>query len=238
VCSQRRSLVVESALALHTGCEVVHLPCPQIGVGCTTHEQPIIQLFGFRYRGNTMVSAEQVDAGLEVATFGGGCFWCLEAVFELVRGVKSVVSGYAGGHVVDPSYEQVCGKKTGHAEVLRVTFDPGIVTFRELLQLFFAYHDPTTPNRQGADIGPQYRSVIFYQNEIQKLATADVIAQITTAGLFQNPIVTEVAPCPVFYPAEDYHQGYYRNNPMQGYCQAVVAPKVVKFRKQHAHLMA
>ena len=173
-----------------------------------------------------------------VATFGGGCFWCLEAVFELVRGVKSVVSGYAGGHVPNPTYEEVCGKQTGHAEVVQVTFDPAVVSFRDLLGVFFAYHDPTTLNRQGADVGPQYRSVVYTHDDEQKQITDEVIAELNASGVFPGPIVTEVAPLPTFYPAEDYHQGFYRGNPMQGYCRAVVAPKVQKFRKQHAHLMA
>jgi peptide-methionine (S)-S-oxide reductase len=173
-----------------------------------------------------------------VATFGGGCFWCLEAVFELVRGVKSVVSGYAGGHVPNPTYEEVCGKQTGHAEVVQVTFDPAVVSFRDLLGVFFAYHDPTTLNRQGADVGPQYRSVVYTHDDEQKQITDEVIAELNASGIFPSPIVTQVEPLPPFYPAEDYHQGFYRGNPMQGYCRAVVAPKVQKFRKQHAHLMA
>lgn len=175
---------------------------------------------------------------MSTATFGGGCFWCIEAVFELVRGVKSVVSGYAGGHVTNPTYEEVCGKQTGHAEVVQVTFDPAVVSFRDLLGVFFAYHDPTTLNRQGADVGPQYRSVVYTHDDEQKRITDEVIAELNTSEVFPSPIVTEVAPLPTFYPAENYHQGFYRGNPMQGYCRAVVAPKVAKFRKQHAHLMA
>lgn len=174
---------------------------------------------------------------LDTATFGGGCFWCLEAVFEMVRGVESVASGYAGGHVPDPTYEQVCGKGTGHAEVIRVTFDPAVVSFRDLLGVFFAFHDPTTPNRQGADVGPQYRSVVYCHDDEQKRVTDEVIAELTAAKVFPNPIVTEVTPLTNFYPAEDYHQGFYRNNPTQGYCVAVVSPKVAKFRKGFQHLM-
>jgi peptide-methionine (S)-S-oxide reductase len=174
---------------------------------------------------------------MATATFGGGCFWCLEAVFEMVRGVKSVASGYAGGHVPNPTYEQVCGKKTGHAEVVQITFDPAVVSFRELLGVFFAFHDPTTLNRQGADVGPQYRSVVFTHDDEQKLVTDEVIAELTATKVFPNPIVTEVKPLPEFYPAEDYHQGYYRNNPMQGYCVAVVSPKVAKFRNSFQQMM-
>lgn len=172
-----------------------------------------------------------------VATLGGGCFWCLEAVFEQVRGVQSVVSGYAGGHVENPSYEEVCGKKTGHAEVVQVTFDPAAVSYRDLLGVFFATHDPTTPNRQGADVGPQYRSVIYTHDDEQRRAADAVIAELTAEQVFPNPIVTEVAPLTRFYPAEGYHQGFYRSNPMQGYCMAVVSPKVAKFRKQFQQLL-
>jgi peptide-methionine (S)-S-oxide reductase len=172
-----------------------------------------------------------------VATFGGGCFWCLEAVFEQVRGVQSVVSGYAGGHVENPSYEEVCGKKTGHAEVVQITFDPAAVGYRDLLGVFFATHDPTTPNRQGADVGPQYRSVIYTHDDEQRRAADAVIAELAAEQVFPNPIVTEVAPLTRFYPAEGYHQGFYRANPMQGYCMAVVSPKVAKFRKQFQQLL-
>lgn len=173
----------------------------------------------------------------DTATFGGGCFWCLEAVFEMVRGVEAVKSGYTGGHVPNPTYEQVCGKKTGHAEVVQVTFDPAAVSYRDLLGVFFAFHDPTTPNRQGADVGPQYRSAIYYHSDVQKQAADAVIAELTAGRVFPNPIVTEVTPAAEFYPAEDYHQGFYRNNPTQGYCVAVVSPKVAKFRNQYQRLM-
>jgi len=170
----------------------------------------------------------------EIATVGGGCFWCVEAVFELVKGVESVVSGYAGGHVPNPTYEQVCGKTTGHAEVIQVTFDPAVISYRELLGLFFAFHDPTTPNRQGADAGPQYRSVIFTHSDEQQKTAADVIAELDAAKVFPAPIVTEVRPSPEFYPAEDYHQGFYRSNPGQPYCAAVAGPKVAKLRSRYA----
>jgi peptide-methionine (S)-S-oxide reductase len=152
-------------------------------------------------------------------------------VFEQLRGVESVVSGYAGGHVPNPTYEQVCGKGTGHAEVIRLTFDPAVVSFREILEVHFATHDPTTPNRQGNDVGPQYRSVIFYHSDEQKRTAEAFIAELNAEKVFPAPVVTEVAPLTTYYPAEDYHQGYLRDNPEQPYCVAVVAPKAAKFRK-------
>jgi peptide-methionine (S)-S-oxide reductase len=170
----------------------------------------------------------------EVATFGGGCFWCLETVFERLRGVERVESGYAGGNAANPTYQQVCTGTTGHAEVVRITFDPAIVSFRELLDVFFATHDPTTRNRQGADVGTQYRSVIFYHSPEQKQAADERIAALNAEGVWANPIVTEVVPFTAFYRAEDYHQNYYRQNPTQGYCQAVISPKVAKLRNQFA----
>lgn len=169
--------------------------------------------------------------GKELATLGGGCFWCLEAVYDQLRGVEAVESGYAGGHVANPSYRQVCTGTTGHAEVVQLTFDPAVVTFRELLEVFFTIHDPTTPDRQGADIGPQYRSAIFYHSPEQQATAAQVIREIAQAGIWDAPIVTEVTPADIFYRAEDYHQEYYANNGNQPYCRAVVAPKVAKFRK-------
>lgn len=168
----------------------------------------------------------------EQATLGGGCFWCLEAVFEQLRGVSKVVSGYAGGVQPNPTYRQVCTGETGHAEVVQVTFDPNFVSFTELLDVFFATHDPTTLNRQGADIGTQYRSAIFYHSPAQKVQAERKIAEWNAAARWGRPIVTEVVPLSHFYPAEDYHQGYFRQNPNQGYCQMVIAPKVAKFRKQ------
>ena len=170
----------------------------------------------------------------ESATLGGGCFWCLEAVFEGLRGVERVVSGYAGGDVTNPSYQQVCTGSTGHAEVVQVTFDPSVVSFRDLLEVFFGIHDPTTPNRQGMDVGTQYRSVIFYHSPEQRQVAEQAIADLSAAGVWDQPIVTQVLPFSQFYPAEAYHQGYFRNNPGQGYCQAVVSPKVAKFRKHFA----
>jgi peptide-methionine (S)-S-oxide reductase len=169
----------------------------------------------------------------EVATLGGGCFWCLEAVYLELRGVEKVVSGYAGGAVPNPSYEQVCTGMTGHAEVVQITFDPQVVTYRELLEVFFTIHDPTTLNRQGMDVGTQYRSVIFYHSPDQMATSTDVIAEISAAEIWPNQIVTEIEPLDVFYPAEEYHQRYFERNPGQGYCRAVVAPKVAKFRSKY-----
>ena len=169
---------------------------------------------------------------LEVATLAGGCFWCLEAVYVELKGVEKVVSGYMGGAVLNPTYQQVCGGNTGHAEVVQVTYDPEIVSYEEIVNIFFTIHDPTTLNRQGYDVGTQYRSAIFYHNDAQKITAAKVIKEITDAKIWDNKIVTEVTPLVTFYPAEDYHQNYFANNPGQGYCRAVVAPKVLKFRKQ------
>ena len=168
-----------------------------------------------------------------VATLGGGCFWCLEAVFEQLQGVEKVESGYSGGTIVNPTYKQVSSGTTGHAEVVQVTFDPTAITFRELLEVFFTIHDPTTLNRQGADVGPQYRSAIFYHNEEQKAVAEQVIQEIAEAGIWDRPIVTEVTPFEAFFRAEDYHQEYYRNNAYQPYCQVVIAPKVAKFRASY-----
>lgn len=167
----------------------------------------------------------------EVAVLGGGCFWCLEAVFDELAGVRSVESGYAGGHVPAPTYEDVCTGRTGHAEVVRVTFDPAMVSFRDLLTVFFTVHDPTTLDRQGNDVGTQYRSAIFCQTPEQRTIAQSVIAELTAARLWKDPIVTEVAGAGTFYPAERYHQEYFARNPAQPYCAVVVAPKVAKFRK-------
>jgi peptide-methionine (S)-S-oxide reductase len=170
----------------------------------------------------------------EVATLGGGCFWCLEAVFEQLRGVSKVESGYAGGTTVNPTYKQVCTGTTGHAEVVQVTFDPSAISFREVLDVFFGIHDPTTRHRQGPDFGTQYRSAIFHHSPVQKKAAEERIKELNAEGIWKGPIVTEVVPFETFYRAEDYHQGYFRTNPEQGYCQAVVSPKVSKFRKAFA----
>ena len=169
----------------------------------------------------------------EVATLGGGCFWCLEAVYQELRGVEKVESGYSGGDVPNPTYRQVCSETTGHAEVVRVTFDPDEVSYRDILEVYFTIHDPTTLNRQGADVGTQYRSVIFYHTEEQKRTAEEVISEIESEGIWNSSIVTEVVPLDEFYVAEDYHQNYFRNNGFQPYCQVIIAPKVAKFRKQH-----
>ena len=169
----------------------------------------------------------------EIATLGGGCFWCLEAVYLELMGVEKVVSGYAGGSRPNPSYRLVCTGTTGHAEVVQVTFDPQVLSFRDLLGVFFTIHDPTTRNRQGADVGTQYRSVIFYHTPEQKAAAEQVIQEIETARIWHAPIVTEITPLKAFYPAEEYHQEYFKNNPEQGYCQVVIAPKVAKFRQKY-----
>jgi len=169
----------------------------------------------------------------DVATLAGGCFWCLEAVFDDLEGVEDVVSGYAGGSVPNPTYKHVCTGETGHAEVVQVTFNPDVISYRDLLRVFFTIHDPTTLNRQGADVGTQYRSAIFTHNETQEKVAEEVIAELNDAGIWDDPIVTEVVPLEAFYPAEDYHQEYFRRNPNQGYCRVVIAPKVAKFRKQY-----
>ena len=170
----------------------------------------------------------------EIATLAGGCFWCLEAVYLEMRGVQRVESGYMGGHIESPTYEQVCTGRTGHAEVVQVTFDPGVTSYRQILEVFFGIHDPTTLNRQGNDAGPQYRSAIFYHDEAQRVAAEALIRELTAEGVFPAPIVTEVNPEAVFYKAEDYHQEYFRNHPQQPYCSFVVAPKVKKFREKFA----
>ncbi len=174
---------------------------------------------------------------LERATLGGGCFWCLEAVFEMIRGVQKVESGYMGGHVDQPTYRQVCTGATGHAEVVQITYDPKQVSFRDLLTIFFTAHDPTTLNRQGPDIGTQYRSVIFYHNEQQKQIANELIAEFNSQKIFRHPIVTQVTPATTFWVAEDYHQGYFRNHPQQNYCAFVIAPKVAKIRQNFSHML-
>jgi peptide-methionine (S)-S-oxide reductase len=176
----------------------------------------------------------QTNPSSQSAVLGGGCFWCLEAVFDRLQGVLMVESGYAGGHTQDPSYEDVCSGRTGHAEAVRVTFDPALLSYRELLRVFFSIHDPTTPDRQGDDVGTQYRSVIFPQNEEQSAEAMSVIEELTAQKIWDDPIVTQIAGAAVFYPAEKYHQRYFERNGAQPYCQFVVAPKVAKFRKQFA----
>ncbi len=168
----------------------------------------------------------------ETATLGGGCFWCLDAIFSRLQGVQQVVVGYAGGHVPNPTYQQVCAGTTGHAEVVQVTFDPTILSYGEVLELFFAFHDPTTPDRQGADVGPQYRSIILYHDQAQRQTAQELIRALDADSPWGRPLVTEVAPLETFYPAEAYHQRYYEKNPTQGYCRAVIAPKVAKLRRK------
>jgi len=173
----------------------------------------------------------------EKATLAGGCFWCLEAVFELVQGVTGVKSGYAGGTTSNPTYDQVCSGMTGHAEVVQVTFDPSVISFDQILDVFFTIHDPTTLNKQGNDVGTQYRSAIFYHTPEQKAAAEKKIKELTDAKLWSHPIVTQIEPISVFYPAESYHQEYFARNPYAGYCQVVVAPKVAKARKHFISML-
>lgn len=182
-------------------------------------------------------SVEHSAHPLELATVGGGCFWCTEAVLSELRGVVKVESGYSGGSVPNPTYGQVCDGDTGHAEVVRVTFDPSIISYKQLLEVFFTTHDPTTLNRQGADVGTQYRSVIFYHDQGQKETAEEVIREFIASGIWDRPLVTELSPVQPFFKAEEYHQEYYARNPRQGYCTFVIAPKVAKFRKKYAHLL-
>lgn len=181
--------------------------------------------FGFAKLGNM--------GNLETATLAAGCFWCVEAIFDDLKGVEDVVSGYSGGHTENPTYQQVCSETTGHAEVIQITFDPDELSFRDLLRVFFTVHDPTTLNRQGNDRGTSYRSAVFYHSDEQKQIADEVIAEFTAEGIYADPIVTEVTAFDKFYPAEDYHQEYFANNPDQPYCAAVVAPKVAKFRQKY-----
>ena len=173
---------------------------------------------------------------LKQITFGGGCFWCVEGAFNMMKGVESAVSGYSGGHVENPSYEEVCSGMTGHAEVVQITYDPSIISFDQLMDVFFFLHDPTQLNRQGNDIGTQYRSVIYYSNEEEKKKAEDAIAKVNESGKYSGKVVTELSPAVNFWPAEAYHQGYYQANPNQPYCSAVVGPKIAKFRKHFAEL--
>ena len=174
-----------------------------------------------------------MSSNLELATLGGGCFWCTEAVFSELKGIEKVESGYSGGTVSNPTYEQVCTGDTGHAETVQISFDPGTISYREILDVFFSVHDPTTLNRQGADIGTQYRSVIFYHTPEQRRVAEEVMKQVGDSGIWGKPIVTQLVPFAAFYKAEDYHQRYFENNPNQGYCRVVIAPKVAKFRKHY-----
>ncbi|WP_117883379.1 peptide-methionine (S)-S-oxide reductase MsrA [Aureibaculum luteum] len=181
----------------------------------------------------TVAITEEIGDGHELATFGNGCFWCTEAIFQQLEGVSKVESAYAGGEVKNPSYKEVSSGSTGHAEVLRVVFDPKVISYTELLEVFFSTHDPTTLNRQGADVGTQYRSAIFYHNEEQKKTAEAMIEALEEENIFDDPIVTEITALNNYYPAEDYHQNYYNNNKTQGYCRAVINPKLEKFKKQY-----
>lgn len=170
----------------------------------------------------------------EVATLAGGCFWCLEAIFDELEGVERVISGYSGGEMANPSYKEVCGGRTGYAEAVQVVFDPGVISYREILAVFFSMHDPTTLNRQGADVGTQYRSVIFYHDDKQKAIAEQLIKELNAAKIWRAPIVTEVTPFSAFYPAEGYHQHYFKQNMAQPYCQVVISPKLAKFREHYS----
>lgn len=174
------------------------------------------------------------EQGIEQATLGGGCFWCLEAVFEPLRGIRKIVPGYAGGHVPDPTYRQVCTGRTGHAEVVQIDFDPSEISYRDVLDIFFTMHDPTTPDRQGGDVGPQYRSIILHHDETQATVAQSALAEFDGKSIWHNPIVTEIEPLDTFYPAEKEHHAYYRDNARQPYCRIVIAPKVAKLRKEYA----
>ena len=188
----------------------------------------LICLFALSLNG---FSQNKKPSNLETITLGGGCYWCVEAVYENLDGVKSVVSGFSGGKVANPTYEEVCTGTTGHAEVVQITYDKNVTDINEIFKVFFTVHDPTTLNRQGADVGTQYRSVIFYKNEDQKKAAQSIIAELNKAKVYNNPIVTKVEPFKVFYKAEDYHQNYYANNKSQPYCKMVIQPKIEKFEK-------
>lgn len=181
--------------------------------------------------GLTSPSSAQNASGHDTATFASGCFWCTEAIFQELKGVEKVVSGYTGGHVKNPSYREVCNETTGHAEALQITYDPEIISFTELLEVFFSTHDPTTLNRQGADVGTQYRSAIFYHSAAQKDIAERIIRQLDESGAWEDPVVTEVSPASVFYEAEGYHQDYFNNNRTAAYCNFVIVPKLEKFRK-------
>lgn len=197
-----------------------------------------ILFINLAYSNNTnYMSTKESDTVRATAIFGGGCFWCLEAIFSEIQGVKGVTSGFSGGHVTNPTYEQVITGSTGHAEVVNIQFDPSEISYLKLLEVFFSIHDPTTLNRQGNDIGTQYRSAIFYTNEEQKELAQKVINRLTQERVYDDSIVTEVTPLKAFYPASDYHQNYFARNPYQGYCQMVIRPKVEKFRKAFDHLL-
>lgn len=216
---------MKSAISLFT----FLLLCGMVAVSCAQSEKKQGKKSNKENRVNDKSNVNM--EGMEVATFGTGCFWCTEAVMESLDGVKSVISGYEGGHVSDPTYKAVCTGETGHAECVEVVFDPKVISFTDLLEAFFRSHDPTSLNRQGNDVGTQYRSVVFYHNEEQKKATELAKSELDKSGAYDKPIVTEITAAQKFYPAEDYHQDYFANNPDQGYCAFVIAPKLDKFKK-------
>ncbi len=187
---------------------------------------------------HTLAERQDGNQSSEEAVLGGGCFWCFDAIFSKLRGVEKVESGYSGGTAPDPTYEDVCTGETGHAENVKITFNPKVITYKQLIEIFFTVHDPTTPNRQGADVGSQYRSVIFYRDQSQKATAESVMREVEAEGIWGAPIVTELKPLVAFYKAEDYHQDFYEKNPRQGYCMVVIAPKVLKFRKKYASMLA
>lgn len=205
--------------------------------GCSSNARPNPDPQSQSPKNNHITMADSTDKNLQEATFGAGCFWCVEAIFEEVKGVESVKAGYAGGHVENPSYKEVTRGNTGHAEVTRVLYDPEVISFDVLLEVFWHTHNPTTKNRQGADVGPQYRSVIFYHNEEQKKKAEESMKKTDESDLWDDPIVTEIQPITNYSEAEDYHQNYYENNPNAGYCQVVIAPKLKKFRQDFSHLI-
>jgi len=208
-----------------------------IGQGCAFSAQGEDMIYAVKKDKSNKEIMESTKA-LDTATFGGGCFWCTEAIFQSIEGVEQVISGYSGGRSENPSYEAVCSGMTGHAEVIQIVFDPSIIRYEKLLEVFFETHDPTTLNQQGADKGTQYRSVVFYHSEDQKLTTESVIKQLTEEAIWPNPIVTEVSPITTFYEAESYHQDYYRlNGRSNGYCQIVINPKLAKFRKVFSDIL-
>lgn len=186
---------------------------------------------------NTDISDEKSDQTLDIAVLGGGCFWCLEAAFSRVKGIQKVISGYAGGTVADPVYEEVCSGTTGHAEVVEIHFDPTAISYEDILHIFFTIHDPTTLNRQGNDVGTQYRSIIFCANQGQEKMAKKVMKELQDAKIYDHPFVTELVPLEKFYPAEDYHQHYFDKNPDQAYCQIIIAPKIAKFRAKYGKFL-
>ncbi len=218
----KQLIIIFFSLLLSWGCMPSNANCVNSASLPTDHPKA---------KTNNMNTA--ISSGLEQATFGGGCFWCIEAIFLMLEGIEKVESGYSGGASANPSYEAICTGTTGHAEVIQITYDPKKITFKDLVSIFFEIHDPTQLNRQGADVGTQYRSVVFYHNAEQKTITENVKADLQTQNTFGKPIVTEISPLKAFYKAEDYHQNYYNRNPNQGYCSYVISPKVQKFKKAY-----